>query len=227
VDAVRLPKDSYYAVQAMWSDTPQVHIVGHWTYPANTTKTVYVISNTDSVELFVNGTSLGKKTPTSGSLFTFPAVAWKAGTIKAVGTKGTAQVTDTKNSAGAAAAIKLTATTASGGWRADGADIAIIDVAVVDSMGNTVPNDEARVDFAMTGPGIWRGGYNSGIANSTNNTYLNTEGGVNRIFVRSTTMPGDVTVTATRNGLTQGTVTVTSVAVDNTGGLSTTMPATL
>jgi beta-galactosidase len=227
VDAVRLAKDSYYAVQAMWSDTPQVHIVGHWTYPANTTKTVYVVSNTDSVELFVNGTSLGMKTPTNGYLFTFPGVAWKAGTIKAVGTKGTAQATDTKTTAGPPAAIKLTATTASGGWRADGADIAILDVQVVDSMGNTVPSDEARVDFALTGPGTWRGGYNSGTANSTNNTYLNTEGGYNRIFVRSTSMPGDVTVTATRNGLTQGTVTVTSVPVDNTGGLSTTMPATL
>jgi beta-galactosidase len=134
---------------------------------------------------------------------------------------------DQKTTAGAAHHIQLTSKTAQGGWRADGADIAIIDVEVVDAMGNRVPDDEARVDFTMTGPGIWRGGYNSGIANSTNNKYLNTEQGINRVFVRSTTMPGAVVVNATRTGLMPGTVTVTSTPVDNTGGLSTTMPASL
>jgi beta-galactosidase len=227
VDAVRLPKDSYYALQAMWSDTPQVHIVGHWTYPAGTNKTVYVISNTDSVQLSVNGTSLGMKTPTNGYLFTFPAVAWQSGTIKAVGTKGGVQVTDQKSTAGAADHIKLTATTATGGWSADGVDIAIIDVEVVDAMGNRVPADEGRIDFTITGPAIWRGGYNSGLPNTTNNKNLNTEGGINRVFVRSTTMPGAVTVTATRTGIMPGMVTVTSVPVNVTGGLTTTMPATL
>jgi beta-galactosidase len=60
VDGVRLPKEAYYATQVIWSDDPAVHIIGHWTYPAKTVKTVYVMSNCDEVELLVNGRSLGK-----------------------------------------------------------------------------------------------------------------------------------------------------------------------
>jgi beta-galactosidase len=229
VDAVRLPKESYYAVQAMWSTTPQVFVVGHWSYNPGMTKTVNVVSNCDSVELFVNGTSIGKSTtPTNGYLFSFPGVAWKSGTIKAVGTKGGVMVSSQKTTAGAPDHIKLTATVGPDGWRADGADIAMIDVEVVDGMGVRVPTDEARIDFATTGTeGIWRGGYNSGIANSTNNKYLNTEAGINRVFVRSTLKPGTFSVTATRTGLMPGTISLTSVPAPAPGGLTTQMPAAL
>ena len=52
-DAMRLPKDSYYAHQVMWNgwvepETPQVHIMGHWNYPEGTVKPVYVVSNSCS-----------------------------------------------------------------------------------------------------------------------------------------------------------------------------------
>ena len=45
VDGVRLPKEAYYVCQAMFRDDPQVHIIGHWNYPAGTKKTIYVASN--------------------------------------------------------------------------------------------------------------------------------------------------------------------------------------
>ncbi|MGA2897629.1 MAG: hypothetical protein ABSE27_08545 [Acidobacteriaceae bacterium] len=48
---------------------------------------------------------------------------------------------------------------------------------------------------------IWRGGYNSGKVDSTNNLYLNTECGINRVSVRSTLSPGMITVSASRPGL--------------------------
>src|SRR5688500_2707733 len=53
VDAVRLPKEAYYVLQTMWRDEPQVHVIGHWTYPGDreTKKTVYVAANGDEVEL--------------------------------------------------------------------------------------------------------------------------------------------------------------------------------
>ncbi len=60
VDGVRLPKEAYYATQVIWADEPAIHIIGHWTYPAGTKKTVFVMSNCDEVELLVNGQSLGK-----------------------------------------------------------------------------------------------------------------------------------------------------------------------
>jgi beta-galactosidase len=226
VDAVRLPKESFYALQTMWSGKPAVHIVGHWTYPAETTKDIQVVSNCDAVELFVNGASLGKNaSPRNTFLFTFPNVAWKPGTISAVCTKGGARAaTDEKRTAGPAAKIRLTATTGAGGLWADGADYAMIDVEVVDAAGNRVPTDEARVDFAMTGPGVWLGGYNSGSAASIGKTFLSTECGINRVFVRSTGKAGPIQVTARRPGLASDSVTVTSVAVESPNGLTSRMP---
>jgi beta-galactosidase len=227
VDANRLPKEAYYVVKAMWSEQPQVHIVGHWNYPANTTKDVFVASNGDTVELFVNGTSIGKNsTPSDTYLFTFKAVKWAAGSIRAVAYKGGTMIAQQeKKTAGDPFALKLTAATGPDGLRADGADFAIVDVEVVDKDGNRCPTDQARVDFTVSGPAVWRGGYNSGKANSTNNTYLDTEAGINRVFVRSTLMPGSITVNATRTGLMPGSVKVDSVPVAVTGGLSRVMPA--
>ena len=49
VDAVRLPKEAFYALKAMWRPEPQVHIVGHWNYHQGIEKDMYVISNGSSV----------------------------------------------------------------------------------------------------------------------------------------------------------------------------------
>ncbi len=68
VDAVRLPKEAYYAFRVAGNTQPDVHIVGHWTYPAGTKKTMYVVANTPSVELFVNGTSGGQGDQPQGRL---------------------------------------------------------------------------------------------------------------------------------------------------------------
>jgi beta-galactosidase len=130
-----------------------------------------------------------------------------------------------KKTAGDPAGLRLTATTGPDGLRADGSDVAMIDVEVVDKDGNRCPTDQARVDFTVSGPGVWRGGYNSGKANSTNNTYLDTECGYNRVFVRSTLTPGSITINATRAGLTAGSIKVDSVPVAVTAGLSRLMPA--
>src|SRR5205823_15008196 len=110
--------------------------------------------------------------------------------------------------AGPARRIELTPVVGPACLRADGADVALIDVEVVDDQGRRCPTDDARVDFAVTGPAVWRGGYNSGRVNSTNNLYLNTECGINRVAVRSTLTPGKITVTATRDGLAAGTVEI-------------------
>jgi beta-galactosidase len=88
-----------------------------------------------------------------------------------------------------------------------------LDVEVVDAKGNRCPTDESRIDFSVTGPGVWRGGYNSGIVGSTNNLYLNTECGINRVAVRSTLTPGKIMVTAARTSLASTSVDVASHAL--------------
>ena len=93
------------------------------------------------------------------------------------------------------------------------------DVEVVDAQGRRCPTDEARVDFKVEGPAVWRGGYNSGITNSVNNLYLNTECGVNRVAIRSTLQSGMITLTATRQGLKPATVKIESQSVELKDGL--------
>ncbi len=60
VDGVRLPKELFFVSRVMQSAKPDLHIIGHWTYPKGTVKTVYVAATLcDQVELFLNGKSLG------------------------------------------------------------------------------------------------------------------------------------------------------------------------
>jgi beta-galactosidase len=162
-----------------------------------------IASLCDSVELSVNGQSLGvNTTPQNGYVYAFPDVAFAPGAIKAVATKGGKVVAQQEiQTAGEPKAIKLILHTGPQGLQADGSDVALIDFEVVDAQGRRCPTDEARVDFAVTGPVIWRGGFNAAKLDSTNNLYLDTECGINRVAVRSTLTPGTITVTATREGL--------------------------
>src|SRR5580698_10321728 len=110
------------------------------------------------------------------------------------------------------------------GLQADAGDVALIDVEVVDAKGQRCPTDDARVDFTCTGPAIWRGGYNSGKTDSTNNLYLNKELGINRVAVRSTLTPGTITVTAKREGLKPAQVQIVARPVVVKDGIATFTP---
>jgi len=240
LDAVRLPKQLYFAHRVMQNEQPDLHILGHWTYPEETAatpdvpahktaKTVYVVANTESVELWLNGKSLGVNSkPDTGYVFAFPDVTFVPGSLKAVGRNGSRVVAQQElTTAGQPAAIKLTLTVGPQGLQADGQDAAFIDFEVVDAKGQRCPTDDARVDFAITGPAIWRGGYNSGKIDTTNNLYLNTECGINRVSVRSTLSPGTISITATRAGLKSAQTQMVSKAVDLSDGLSTLKPQLL
>jgi beta-galactosidase len=253
VDGVRIPKQMYYVSRVMQNEKPDLHIIGHWTYPAGTKKHVYVAAtHCDKVELFLNGKSLGVQTKpvnfidtfnranpnvrpqvasddnSTGYIYQFPDVVFKAGTLKAVATKGGKIVAQQElQTAGAPKAIKLTLHTNPKGLQADGSDVALVDFEVVDAQGRRCPTDEARVDFAITGPAVWRGGFNAAKLNTTNDLYLDTEAGINRVAIRSTLKPGTITLTASRPGLTSATLKIDSKAVTITNGLTLAMPPTL
>jgi beta-galactosidase len=223
VDSVRLPKQAYFVYRVMQNESPDIHIIGHRTYPTNTVKTIYVAANhCDAVELFVNGKSLGKSSaPRNGYIFEFPQIKFVPGIISAVATvKGKFGVQDAIETAGEAKSIKLTPHVGPNGLQADGSDVAFFDVEVVDAQGRRCPTDEARVDFKVDGPAMWRGGYNSGKINSVNNLWLDTECGINRVAIRSTLKPGTITLTATRTGLEPATVKIEAKPVKITDGLT-------
>ncbi len=245
VDGVRLPKQLFYVSRVMQNDKPDLHIIGHWNYPADTKKTVYVAaSHCDQVELFVNGKSLGTankpfafadnyggrqgRAEDTGYIYAFPDVTFAPGAIKAVASKAGKVVAQQEiQTAGEPKALKLTLRTGPQGLQADGSDVALIDFEVVDAQGRRCPTDEARVDFEVSGPATWRGGFNAAKLESTNNLYLDTECGINRVAVRSTLTPGTITLTAKREGLTPATVKIESKPVEIAGGLSRSLPPVL
>jgi beta-galactosidase len=240
LDAVRLPKESYYAMQVAHNDQAEVQILGHWNYPAGTVKSVWVICNADKVRLAtydeqgklvkdygwgVRDLANAQKDRENHYAFKFPAVAWQPGKIEATAYSGNNEVArQDKVTVGSPASLKLTPVIGPDVFRADGADIAMFDVEVVDANGLRCPTDEGGVDFVATGAGSFLGGYNSGIRFSTLKNYLNTEAGINRVFVRATRTPGEFTLTATRPGLKPATATITSAPFQVSGGLTTVWP---
>jgi len=219
--AVRLPKEAYYVCQAMFRDDPQVHIIGHWNYPAGTKKAIYVASNCGDVELFENGKSLGHGKNSDHFLFTFNDVTFEPGEIKAVASyQGKVVATHAIRTAGEPVGLRLTPITGPKGLQADGSDVVLIDVEAVDKNGERCPTFQKRVDFGCDGPAIWRGGYDSGKPGSINNSFLDLECGINRVAVRSTLQPGTIVVSAKCDGLKPASVSISSQPVKINDGLA-------
>ena len=208
VDAMRLPKESYFANQVMWDgwvnvEHPRTHIIGHWNYPSGMIKDVQVVSSAERVRLFLNGRSLGFGERSYDFLFTFKQVAWAPGVLKAVGTdaKGRQVSSDVLRTTGAPFALRLTPRVSPRGWRADGADLALVDVEVVDTLGRRVPTALDTIHFALEGQAEWRGGIAQGPNNYILSRDLPVEAGVNRVILRATTKPGVVRLTTRADGL--------------------------
>src|SRR5438093_974597 len=97
--------------------------------------------------------------------------------------------------AGEPAAIRLTPHTGPQGLQADGADLALVDVEVVDAQGNRCPTALNLINFALSGPAEWRGGIASAQTGTRPDNYilsksLPVEGGVNRVIVRALAQAG-------------------------------------
>ena len=230
-DAMRIEKDAFYAHQVMWdgwvdTEKDQTYIIGHWNYPDNTVKPVQVVSTGEEVELFLNGNSLGKGKRQYNFLFTFDNVAFKPGKLEAVSyNKAGKEISRyALNTAGEPASLKLTAIQNPEGFHADGADMTLIQVEVVDKDGQRCPLDNRTIQFTLKGQAEWRGGIAQGKNNHILDTNLPVECGINRALIRSTTAAGKVTLTAQAKGLPSASLTLETVPVKVTGGLSTYLP---
>jgi beta-galactosidase len=235
VDGVRLPKEAWSVCKVLFTDEPDLHLIGHWTYPENTVKDLFVASDCEEVELFLNGQSLGRKNAYTGpssqnellhrNLFVFPSVKFQAGNVEAVGyVNGVAVFRQTRETAGPASALRLTPITGPGGFKATGSDVLLVDVEAVDTQGRRCPTWQARVDFELQGPGIWRGGYNSGKAGSINHPWLDLEAGINRVAIRSTRQAGSVTLSARTDGLRSAALTVPVLEASGSNGFLDELP---
>ena len=197
VDAMRIPKDAFYAHQVMWSgwvddEQPQTYIIGHWNYDKGTKKPVYVVSTGDEVELFLNGRSLGKGRQSYRYLFTFNDVPFEPGTLEAVASDGSRYKLETADEP---YQLKLTAIENPEGTKADGTDMVLFQVEVVDKQGRRCPLDDRMIHFQLWGEAKWIGGIESDAMS------LPLECGVNRVLVRTTTHAGEMNLSAYAEGV--------------------------
>ncbi|MBC7723038.1 MAG: discoidin domain-containing protein, partial [Pedobacter sp.] len=121
-------------------------------------------------------------------------------------------------------AIKLTAITNPKGLVANGQDLALVEFEVVDSKGNRCPTALNTINFNITGNGIWRGGMAQGPDNYILSTKIPVECGVNRAFIRTTTVAGNITIKASSQGLKDGNLLLVTLPFKTENGLSKTMP---
>lgn len=213
VDAMRIPKDAYFAHQVMWdgwvnTEHPHTYIIGHWNYPSGTVKDVSVVSNSPHVKLFLNGEPLGSGEQQYHFLYTFKNVKWEAGKLEAISynNKGIEESRYSVETAGKPAKIRLSLIQSPNGTYADGADMILLQAEVTDIQGRRCPLANDTLNFCIKGPMEWRGGLAQGKNNFILSKNLPVECGINRAILRSLTKAGIVKIkvqpTKNHNGYT-------------------------
>lgn len=183
IDLAGFRKPASYYVQSFYSDKPMVHIAvqnpkpgsnvvwndvalnweyldSSWNWTEGQKMKVFTYSTGDTVELFLNGRSLGTK---KMSDFKKKKMSWEVpfepGTLRAVASKdGKVLAEDQLQTAGPASGLVLE--TDRPALKADGLDLAHVTVKVVDDKGILVPNASQKIHFSVTGDGT-----NAGVDN--------------------------------------------------------------
>ena len=153
MDTCGFPKDNFYYYQAWWSGKPVLHLFPHWNWPGKEGQEIEVWchTNLESVELFLNGQSLGSQQVKRDS-----HVAWKVkyapGTLQARGHQDRREaLTASRETTGAPAQIELRPDRQK--IAADGEDVSILQVRVVDHEGRVVPVADNEIAFQISGAG--------------------------------------------------------------------------
>ncbi|MBQ9947302.1 MAG: DUF4982 domain-containing protein [Oscillospiraceae bacterium] len=208
VDTAGFPKDAYYFYKSVWTDEPMIHIVpSYWDFNDGDMTDVIIYSNAHTVELFLNGESLGKhemKLLTDERMRAEFRVAYKAGELTAKGYDESGEVIaeETLRSNGDPAQIVLKED-GEGTCFANGTDICFVEISVTDKDGNPVGNARNRIRVEVSGAGRL-----VGLDNGDSTDYDSYKGDNRRLFsgkllamVRSTTQAGDIIIKAASEGL--------------------------
>jgi len=202
VDMCGFPKDTFFYYKAWWGKDPVLHLFPHWNFEGKEGEKipVWVHSNLDEVELFLNGASLGsQKVPHLGH------VEWKvkyaAGAIEARGSKdGKIVLTEKRETTGPAVAIRLTADRTE--INADGEDVAILKVEALDKEGRPVPTADNFIGFKVSGEGalIGVGNGDPNCQQSDKEPKRSLFNGLAEVIVQSTKRPGEIHIEAVKEG---------------------------
>ncbi|MDR3742170.1 MAG: beta-galactosidase GalA [Terracidiphilus sp.] len=202
VDMCGFPKEMYYYYKAWWRTEPALHLFPHWNFEGKEGEviSVWAYSNLDEVELFVNGKSAGsQKVPHLGH------VEWKVkyepGVIEARASRGgNVVLTEKRETTGPVVAIRLTADRTT--IHADGEDVAVITVEVVDKDGRHVSTASNRIGFKVEGAGtlIGVGNGDPNCQESDKEPRRSLFNGLAQVILRSTRNAGEIHVEATKDG---------------------------
>jgi beta-galactosidase len=220
VDMCGFPKDNFYYYKAWWGDEPSLHVFPHWNWAGREGETipVWVHSNLDSVELFVNGKSQG-----SQKVQPLTHLEWKVkyepGVLEARGTKnGKVVLTEKRETAGDPVSIRLTPDRSE--IDADGQDVSVIRVEVLDKEGRAIPTADNMIEFRVTGEGalIGVGNGDPNCQESDKEPRRSLFSGLAQVIVQSTRNPGAITVEAYTAGWPPPKLPSTKVVINTKAG---------
>lgn len=163
-DLAGLPKDRYYLYRSRWNTQDEtLHVLPHWTWPGREGEVtpVFVYTNYNSAELFINGKSQGIQRKSKNSRLERYRLMWmnakyEPGTIKVVAydDNGKAVAEKSVSTAEKPYALKLEADRSQ--IKADGEDLSYVTVSVVDKKGNLCPTATNQLKFSTKGAGQFR-----------------------------------------------------------------------
>lgn len=201
VDMCGFPKDYYYYYRAWWRPEPSLHLFPHWNWQGREGEivSVWVYSNCDTVELLVNGHSMGTQTvPRLGHL------EWKVpyypGHIEARGRRGGRLLTERRETTGPARSIRLTADRSL--LQADGRDVAMLKAELLDARGRPIPTAMDRLAFTIEGPGaiIGVGNGDPNCLESDKEPRRSLFNGLAQVIVQSSRQAGTIVLHAVADG---------------------------
>ena len=211
VDTCGFPKDIYFMYQSMWDSRPMIHMLPHWTHESGNID-VWLYSNCASIELFLNGVSLGKKALAQRGTKNQYAytVAYAAGTLVANGydASGNLIAQDIQYTAGAPAKLALSSDKTAVSTASD--DLVYITCDVLDKNGTLCPSADNSVVFTVVGGTIigTDNGHGANVEKLSGSTHAAFSGKC-LCVVKHDGASGAMKITATANGLTAGTISVT------------------
>jgi beta-galactosidase len=161
MDMCGFPKNIYYYYQSWWTDKDVLHITPHWNpLPGQSAAggrnqrgrpvDVWVNSNADNVELFLNGKSQGKKDMPRNSHLQW-TVNYEPGALEAVAYKKGKKITTKIETTGVPVEVVLTPYKTT--MLADGRDATVINISAVDREGREVPDADNMIHFSISGDG--------------------------------------------------------------------------
>jgi beta-galactosidase len=198
VDMCGFPKDNFFYYKAWWGSEPVLHLLPHWNWEQRGGEpiSVWVHSNLDSVELFLNGKSQG-----SQKIQPLTHLEWKVpyepGVLEARGTKdGKVVLTEKRETTGEPVAIRLTPDRTE--INADGEDVAVLRVEVLDKEGRAIPTADNLIQFTVKGEGklIGVGNGDPNCQESDKESRRSLFNGLAQVIVQATKTPGKITVEA-------------------------------